>query len=70
MRSILARSGHDALAMIEFEDGETCDIAVRRTPKEACYLAAKRLRTLADRFEGLAGENEPFNEATHRRVNR
>lgn len=58
------QSAHD------FED-ECCIVQVARNGKPAavCREAAKRLRAMADKFDLLAREPEPCNQATHRRIN-
>ena len=37
--------------------------------KSACKKAAERLRKAAERFDKLATMDNPFNEATHNKVN-
>jgi hypothetical protein len=38
--------------------------------KERCAQAAKTLRELADRFDALAKELDPFNHKTQKRLNK
>lgn len=60
-----------ATATIANENDDEIEVAGGRTvsPKRACLNAARRLRLAAGRFELLAKNDKPFNEATHRTVN-
>ena len=40
------------------------------SPRKACEQAAERLERLARQFRALADEDEPYKEATHKRVAR
>lgn len=64
-------NGTGSVAHIENGDEDDILIAGGRTtaPKKTCLAAAKALREAAERFELLALEAEPYNMATHRRIN-
>ena len=63
-------NGRGSLAQIESHDGDSIAIVegVNYSPRKACLLAAKRLRALADKFELLAEEKEPYNYRVHSRI--
>lgn len=52
-------------------EGECIVVEVARNgkPKDVCNRAAVVLRAMADRFDLLANESEPCNQATHKRIN-
>ena len=64
-------NGTGACASIEDDDDNSFTVAEHRnyTAKQACAIAARRLREAADRLDVLANEPEPFKFATHQRIN-
>jgi hypothetical protein len=69
---VLYHFGDGSSASIEYDDGESFCVAQGRSmgAKTACKKAAKQLRTLADKFDMLADENEPYQLEVQKRVNR
>lgn len=72
--SLALYNGKGSMAGIEaFEDmGGSLDIAggMSMSPRLACMSAAKALRAAAERFDRLAGEDDPYNYKTQRKINR
>jgi hypothetical protein len=54
----------------EMGNVDICTIRNSRDAKRLCTAAARKLRSLANRFEALSDEPEPFKEVTQDRVNR
>ena len=59
-------------ASVESDEGGTLHVAEGMTypAKRCCLSAAKKLRTLARRFEALAEEEKPYHGETHDRINK
>lgn len=72
--SVAIYNGEGASASIEtvgeWEESLTIAEGMSYTANKACREAAKRLRKAADKFDKLAMEKNPFNENTHRKINR
>ena len=58
-----------ALAFLETPN-DTVEVCLARNPKTACAGAARVLRRMADKFDALAKEEDPFHTQTQSRVNR
>lgn len=64
-------NGRGSSAQIESNDGDSIAIVegINYSAKKACLLAAKRLRDLAEKFEMLAKEPNPYNYKVHSKIN-
>lgn len=65
-------NGRGASAGIESENEDSFTVArgMSYSANKACKLAAERLRKMADRFDELAYEPDPFHINTHKEINR
>jgi hypothetical protein len=74
LNAILSKLNENGCAaIIETDDGDYLHIAANRTypaTGPVCKKAASKLRELANRFDKLASEPEPYKEATHTRINK
>jgi hypothetical protein len=68
----LAYNNSGASASITDEEGDSITLVISRNnkdPKSVCEKAAARLRELADRYEKLGVEVDPFKAEVQERIN-
>lgn len=68
----LAYNTSGATAFITNEEGDSITLVIsrsRKDPKSVCEKAAAQLRQLADKFEKLGVEDDPFKCVVQERIN-